>query len=111
MPNPYRHLFDQSNYQLTERTKAGAHVRLGEVEIMDLQDKREESTKAHELEQRDAIAKLKEIIRKNPGIDRDEISLAGGYQKFPEKELKLLKQIKAIEWRKNGYFIREIKPE
>ena len=107
MPNPYRHVFDQSSRQQSERTKTGANVRLGDVEIAELEDKREELAKAKALEKRDKMSKLKELIRNHPGIKNDEILKFGGYKEFPEKEMKLLKNVKAIEWRKNGYFVRE----
>ena len=106
MTNPYRRVFDASDRQQSERTKTGAHVRIGDVELIELQDKREEAAKARAFEKRDALSKLKEIIREHPGIGRDELLKLGGYREFPEKELKLLKKLKAIEWRKKGYFIR-----
>jgi hypothetical protein len=111
MTNPYRHVFDESSRQQSERTKAGANVRLGETEIMELKDRREEAAKARAFEKKDALLKLKDLIRQNPGIGQEEILKLGGYPKFPEKELKLLKQMKVIEWRNRGYFIHQAQAE
>jgi len=72
---------------------------------MDLKDEREEAAKIQALEKKDALVKLKELIRQHPGIGGDEILKLGGYKDIPEKELRLLQKIKAIKWRKNGYFL------
>jgi hypothetical protein len=111
MPNPYRHLFDESSRQQSERTKLATDTRLGDVDLMVLKEQREKDAQAHALEKKSARSKLKELIYQHPGIGRDEILKLGGYRNFPEKEFKFLKQVRAIEWRKDGYFVREIKAE